>query len=556
MAHDYDAIVVGSGAGGGMTAWKLSQAGYSVLVLEKGSWFKEADFNKDEIACCRRSVYTPNLKEEQHVIEEKFEDGWQATPTSESGWDFWNGNCVGGASNFMSGFFYRMKPVDFKLLSEFGSIKGANIVDWPISYQDLEPYYAAVEKIVGISGRVVNHPFQEPRSTSNFPYPPTAEHPIAQWIDRASEQKGLNAIPIPRAILPYSDKGRSGCSYSGYCGSYGCSTGAKGSSRAALLDDAVKTGNCTIKADSKVYKIESDNSGKISAVLYYNKLGLPRRANAKIYVVACQPIESSRLLLQSTGPKYPNGLGNNNGQLGKNLIFSAGATGSSRFRFKDFSEKQVAELKIQGLFENRGLQDWYVFNHPKLGKIKGGTIDLLFRHSNPISRAHRRKWSDGVLNWGSSLKKALKDEFTSGKDLKFEIFCDWSPVDNCYVKLDPKVKDKWGSPVAKVRLDSHPHDLKVGRYLADRTEDFLKHMGAKSIESNVSAEPPANLVAGGCRFGINPETSVLDPDCRSHFVENLFVTDSSFMPTGGSVTYTWTIYANALRVAEKIIKQM
>ena len=121
MNQDYDVCVIGSGAGGGPVAFELAQSGKSVVVLEKGPWLTEKDFYKDEMACCRRSVYTPNLEDEQHVIEDSDNDGnWIGEPTSESGWDFWNGNVVGGASNFMSGFFYRLKPEDFKLLSEFG----------------------------------------------------------------------------------------------------------------------------------------------------------------------------------------------------------------------------------------------------------------------------------------------------------------------------------------------------------------------------------------------------------------------------------------------------
>ncbi len=251
MSKDYDVCVIGSGAGGGPVALELASAGHSVVVLEKGPWLTEKDFYKDELACCRRSVYTPNLKDEQHVIEEQTNDGdWVSESTYESGWDFWNGNVVGGSSNFMSGFFYRLKPEDFRLLSEFGPIEGANIADWPISYDDLEHYYTKTETEIGISGRVVNHPHQEPRSTKDFPYPPTSEHPISKHIDKACEQLGFHSLPTPRAILSKPDMGRRSCEYSAFCGSYGCSSGAKGSSRAALLNRAVKTGNCQIQANA------------------------------------------------------------------------------------------------------------------------------------------------------------------------------------------------------------------------------------------------------------------------------------------------------------------
>ncbi|MGB5537194.1 MAG: oxidoreductase, partial [Thiogranum sp.] len=176
MDHDFDVCVIGSGAGAGPVVLTLAEAGYSVLVLEKGPWWTEQDFYKDELACCRRSVYTPELTDEQHVIEDLDSEGdWVGESTSDSGWDFWNGNCVGGSSNFMSGFFYRLKPEDFRLLSEFGPLAGANIADWPISYEELEPWYSKVESEVGISGKIVDHPLAEPRSTADFPYLPTQE---------------------------------------------------------------------------------------------------------------------------------------------------------------------------------------------------------------------------------------------------------------------------------------------------------------------------------------------------------------------------------------------
>ena len=141
MSRDFDVCVIGSGAGGGPVAFTLAEAGYSVVVLEKGPWLKEQHFTKDELACCRRGAYRSALNQEQHVIEERQDDGWLATPTAASGWSFWNGNCVGGSSNFMSGYFHRLRPVDFRLRSEFGPIDGANVVDWPITYDELEAYY-------------------------------------------------------------------------------------------------------------------------------------------------------------------------------------------------------------------------------------------------------------------------------------------------------------------------------------------------------------------------------------------------------------------------------
>jgi len=560
---DFDVCIIGSGAGGGPVALTLAEAGHDVLVLEKGPWFREEDFYKDELACCRRSVYTPNLKDEQHVIEDydsQDAEGryrWKARPTSESNWDFWNGNCVGGSSNFMSGFFYRLKPQDFRLHSEFGAIPDANMADWPIDYDAMEPYYTRVEHDVGISGKVQPHPFLEPRSTADFPYPPTREHPVTKLFDAACKRLKLHPLKVSRAILPKPADKRRGCEYSGFCGSYGCSTGAKGSSRAALLDRALLTGHCEIRPHAKVNRLVSDARGRVQSVEYIDADNKTRKVSARIFVVACQAVETSRLLLLSTGPQYPTGLGNAHGQVGKNLLFSAGGSGYGDFPYDRFPH-EAKGLKLRGPFVNRGLQDWYVINDAAMGgRLKGGTIDFLMRHPNPMSRANQLKWNSNLdLIWGKPLKKKLKAHFTEARYFRYEVFCDWLPVDDCFVSLDSNVKDKWGVPVARVRVGYHEHNLKVGHYLSERAKTVMREMNAVNVRGSVDGSPPTNLMAGGCRFGMDPKSSVLDPNCRIHGVDNVFVTDGSFMPTGGSVPYTWTIYANAFRVADIILKSI
>ena len=437
MSSDFDVCVIGSGAGGGPVAYSLASAGYSVVVLEKGPWLTESHFTKDELACCRRSVYTPALRDEQHVIEEPGADhGWNAEAGEQSGWNFWNGNCVGGSSNFMSGYFHRLKPVDFKLLSTFGPIDAANVIDWPIEYADLEPYYDKVERLVGVSGKAEPHTKAEPRSSADFPFPPTLEHPISQRIDQAAQALGFHALRVPRAILSQPAMQRRACEYSGFCGSFGCSSGAKGSSRAALLDHAVASGRCEVRPHSQVFRLETDAQGRIIAAAYYDKEARPRRVDARIYVVACQAIETSRLLLASIGPKFPGGLANNHGQVGRNLLFSAGGAGSGDMVFADHDAAESAALRVVGPFVNRALDDWYTIDDPRLGHAKGGIIEFLWDHPNAVTRAQNAKWRDGELVWGAPLKRRLETWFRTDRTLNFEVFNDWLPNDDCFVALD------------------------------------------------------------------------------------------------------------------------
>jgi choline dehydrogenase-like flavoprotein len=255
----YDVCIVGSGAGGTPIAYELSNAGFNVVVLEKGKYYHEQDFDKDELAVSRRSLFTPLLTDEQHVIYDKNDDGSVTRYLgSEYNWSFWNGSLVGGSSNLMSGYFHRMKPNDFKLRSVFGEIKGANVVDWPISYEEMEPYYDKVEKVIGISGEVKKHKFLEPRSSAAFPHAKLAENGFTKYFDEACENLSYEYIPTPRAILSDNSLGRNSCSYSNFCGSYGCATGAKGSARAALLQKC----KAKIITEAFVYKLESDTSQK------------------------------------------------------------------------------------------------------------------------------------------------------------------------------------------------------------------------------------------------------------------------------------------------------
>jgi len=554
MTTECDVCVVGSGAGAGPIAFELAKAGYAVTVLEKGAWYQESDFFKDE-QLARHDVFQSSFKDEPHVIVQPNKDGsWYRNTTSR----FWGGNIVGGASNFMSGYFHRLKPDDFHLVSSFGVIKGANTVDWPISYADLEPYYSKVEQVVGVSGRVVPHPHLEPRSSQDFPLPPTVEHPIASWFDKACEKMNLHPLPMARAILSRPYNGRKSCEYSGYCGSYGCASGAKSSSRAALLDQAISTGNCEIIPYAKAYRINSNQKGTADAVDYYDRQGNSVQVRAKIIVVACYSIESVRLLLSSIGAKHPDGIGNKHQQIGKNLHCCSGGTGHGVFEFAQFSQQQVKELNILGPFFNRALQDWYVIDDKKVfgRKVKGGTIDFVFDPPTPTSVANSLKRKNGELLWGTALKQHLKANFTQSKDFKFEVFCDWLTTDDCYVSLDSQQKDKWGSAVAKIKVGYHPHDMKVSRYIVQKGEQVMRAMGAQRVWGNAFSSPTSNLIAGGLRFGNDPKTSALDADCRVHGTDNLFVSDGSFMPNGGSVTPTFTIYANSFRVADKIKAQL
>jgi len=408
---------------------------------------------------------------------------------------------------------------------------------------------------VGISGKYEKHPYEPERSTADFTQPPTKENAVVKLLDKSCKNLNITPLVTPRAVLSKDKKDRSACYYSNFCGSYGCSSGAKGSSREALLKPALATGNLTLMSNTYVKSLHTNKKDEVDhAVVVDTITGKERQIEAKMFVVAAQAHESARLLLNSANKDHPDGLANSSGELGKNLIFSAGGSGQGVLRKESLKEITFEDLMQTGLFVNRSILDWYFIDHWWDGKFKGGTVEFMFEHQNIISRAGKNSEEEGKLVWGEALGDRLVDRFSKGKSIRFEIFNDWLPTDDCFVSLDKTHKDKYGMPVGKLRLEAHPQDLKVGKYIAKKCEKILEEMGAKDIYSSVSSAPPQNLVAGGCRFGNDPETSVLNKYCQAHDVPNLFVADASFMPTGGSVPYTWTIYANAFRVADHMIK--
>lgn len=527
----YDVCIVGSGAGASGVAYILSMAGVNVVMIEKGSLLHRDEFSKDEIAYCRRDIFTPNLSGEYHTTEEFIDDKWIKSSSKNGSYNFFNGNIVGGATNFMSGYFHKMKPNDFKLVDVYGEITGANVTNWPISFEDLKPYYDMCESIVGISG-------------DGMPFAPTNEHKIADIIDSICKKHNIKTMRTSRAIITSDTGKRKSCYYSNFCGSYGCSSGAKSSAREALIYPALKSGNLTLISNAQVTRLVEEK-GEVTNANYIDKDGKKEQISAKIFVVACGAIESSRLLLNSKNSNFPNGLSNNSGNVGKNLIFSAGGVVSGEINDTIMGND---ELLQRGLFTNRSLMQWY-----EIDGIKGGAIDIEWDHANPIRRASRLKYSSNKLIWGKELQVKLAQKFRHTRRLNFEIFCDWTPTDDTRVTVDEKYIDKFGMPVANIKLSPHKNDLLTGNKLAKKATDILTILGAKDIKVDISSSPPTNLQAGGCRFGDDTKNSVLNKYCQSHEIKNLFVTDGSFMPTGGSVPYTWTIYANSLRVGKHIL---
>jgi choline dehydrogenase-like flavoprotein len=549
MNDPVDVCIVGSGAGGGPMAQELARAGFSVVVLEKGKHHKRESFVHDEILMSRRNFFVPYPWDEPHLVRK---GDARAFERSNEGW---TSNVVGGGTVHMSAYFWRMHPMDFRLKSTIGAVPGANLVDWPVSYDDMAPWYDKAERAVGVSGKAVSHPFAPPRK-HDYPLPPLEEHPIAREIDRVAGAMGYHPFPTPRGITsrPYGERGA--CSYCALCGSYGCEMGAKGSSLEAFLPGALATGKCELRAECMATEVEVDPKTKrATRVVYLDAHGVKQSQAAKVIVVSCTAIESARLMLNSKSGAFPRGLGNANGQVGKNLVFSSFGEARATFRVSRRAQKEPW-LKDPAPFVQRTLADFYLMPDTQFGFRKGGLLSFLWKHPNPIFSAIKMAGTGGPdALFGKALKDAMRAERDT-RTLQFETFGEFFATDGTYVEVDDKVKDKHGLPVAAITINRHPHDLAQVKFLVERGMEVMQGLDPDQTEL-VSTTGETKILQGGtCRMGKDPEHSVLDPNCRSHEVPNLYVVDGSFMPTSSGASFTLTIMANSLRVADHLVRQM
>jgi choline dehydrogenase-like flavoprotein len=544
--ENFDAVVVGTGAGGAPVAYVLAASGARVLVLEKGPRYGPHDFVRDEIVTCRRDFWVPYPEDDPHVVVE----GPGARPSvSHRGWI---SQCVGGGTVHMSGFFFRYHPIDFELRSRAPDLTGTTLIDWPFGYEQLAPYYDRVEKELGVSGDLAQNPY-DPRGDAPFPYPPVPTHPISQWIEEKGRARGYHPFHVPRAIIttPEEKLGRGACEYHQLCGSYGCENAAKSSTLATYIPLAEATGRCAVRDRCMVERVEMRNDGRAKGVVYVDARGDRRRVEADVVVVACGAIESARLLLMSRTASFPNGLGNGAGLVGRNLCLSSLGHLAGVLYYDDFGEPERRVLKNPAPFVGRAVQDLYELDPPAEGLPKAGTFHFLWAHENPIHRTERLLDArGGGLVYGSALMERLRERFGQSKTLEVESFSEWLPTDGCFVELDGEVSDRWGLPAAKIHIDQHPASVAATTRMVEASETLLADLGCRTIERIDVGGVTWVLQSGTCRMGTDPATSVTTPEGHLHEVDNLYVTDGASLPTSGGVPNTMTILANALRIAE------
>lgn len=532
-----DFAIIGSGAAGGIIAKELSTAGFDVVLFEQGPYRKASDFTHDELAVLYRYELEGGGARNSRQTFRSNAGEKAMTRTGRLPAEF--AQTVGGSSVHFTANLWRFRDIDFRERSLLGPISGTNFADWPISYAELEPYYTKVDWEIGVSGEP--GPFDSPRSKP-FPLPPMPVTSSGVLLERGAKKLGLHAQVEPLAILSQPFNNRPACINCGYCMWFGCEVGAKSSTLAAMIPLAEASGHCEIRAESTVFRIETDEKGRANEVLYYDADGNERGQRAKAVIVCGNGAETPRLLLMSASGQHPDGLANSSGFVGRNLMFNNHAFVNAVF------EEPLNDYK--GVQVTRIIHDFYESDESR-GFYGGGGIDARpLWSATPILHAELGMPPD-VPSWGA----AWKDEFAHNFTRQMSVVGGTTSLalDSNNITLDPQNTDNRGRPSIRVTYMDHDDDLSMAQFLEDRAMELVEAAGAvKAWRGGVGQTTWSAHLLGTCRMGDDPASSVVDRDHRSHDVPNLFICDGSSFVTSGRGQPTMTIMALAFRAADKI----
>ena len=535
---EVDFVVIGSGAAGGIMAKELSVAGFSVVVLEQGGPGKyghEQDYSKDELLNMYPPTADDRLMSDLKLQPNTFRPNDQVKSVlgnSRYGCVLGGGTVTYGASS------WRHLPYEFKEATHEGTIAGTGLVDWPISYEEIEPYYTKAEWELGVSGLRVDSPLFAPMSKP-YPVPPLPEKASGALLKTAAGKLGLTVVPNVAAIISQPYQGRSGCISCGMCSGFGCQVKARSSTAVTMIPIAEKTGRCEIRTHSYVREISVDSNGRVTGAVYFDAQKREIFQKAKAVVLSANGLETPRLLLLSKSARFPDGLANSSGVVGRYLMSGNSANAYGLF------EQPLNEYK--GIVSGAAILD-YVPSDPKRGFYGGGRMTARGQQE-PIQFGQQVRGP----KWGAEYKKALREQ--ANRLMTISSFITQLPLETNRVDLDPDVKDAWGLPAMRLTMTSHPDDVKCMEFFRKRSMEILQAAGAATVWADPVGDSRGGAHSRGtCRMGNDPKTSVVDKYNRSHDVPNLFIVDGSSLVTGGRNHPTMTIQALAFRAAEHLVK--
>ncbi len=547
LRADYDAVVLGAGAGGGVAVSVLAEAGARVLIVDRGAVLRYAEVGRDHLRNHRSSVYGQNTGPEptgnprvlvapdgrRQVIERPYDPRWHN-----------DAMVVGGGTRVYQGMAWRFLPTDFEMASTYGIPDGSSLADWPITYEDLEPHYEWVEQVIGVSGDGHAHPVRGRRG-SEYPMPPFPPSTEAHALAAGAATLGLRTGPVPLLINTEPRHRRARCVRCAECVGFACPSDAKNGSQNTVIPRALATGNATLVDRCRAVALTVDGGGRVDGVeLLDERTGARITVRAGDVVIACGAIETARLLLSSRSPHHPAGIGNQHDQVGRHL---QGHSFASVFGLFD---DVVVDMAGPGV--SIATCDHAHGNSDELGPVVGGGVIANEMIKLPI--VHWR-WSypPDAPRWGEAAKEAMRDTYRRTGHL----FCQVQEIprpENRVTLAD--VTDDHGFAVAALAGAAHPETLRAARAVQAVAARWMEASGARRVWTDAV---PTGLTAGQhqagtCRMGDDPVASVTDPDGRVHGHDNVWVADASVHVTNGGFNPALTILALAHRTATGLVR--
>ena len=522
-----DVLVIGAGATGAAFSWRVANAGIRVLCLEQGGWVKP------ESSPALLDDWELHGQRAWHIdANVRRLPGDYPVNSDESDVSAAMYNAVGGSTILWSAHFPRFHPSDLRVRSLDGVAD-----DWPLSYTDLEPYFDLNDTVMGVAG-IQGDPAYPPKSPRQTPPLPLGRP--GELLARAFDTLGWHWWPSDTAIVTADYDGRRACNNCGPCG-LGCARRARASADVTYWPKAIAAG-ARLLTRARVCEITLDASGRADGVLYHEADGSLHHQRAKAVVLAANGIGTPRLLLNSTSPRFPDGLANSSGLVGKNFMLHPYAVATGIFDQPTDGHKGPIGCVIVS-------QEFYETDASR-GFLRGYIMQVA-RSSGPLFTALGGT-GEPPVPWGSSHHAEFARRF--GKKVSIAVIGEDLPEPGNRVELDPAMTDSDGIPSPKLFYRLGDNSRKMMAHGIARSSEALRAAGAVDVLTTPLLSVSGWHLMGTARMGENPKTSVVDPWGSAHDVPNLYIVDGSIFVTGGGVNPTSTMQALALRIADRFIQ--